>query len=215
MKTLIFALLLGVAGSVFAADVSSTTVKTPQLVQTDMRKREIMVPDFSDDNGELKEEDLEGLMKYSNIVTPENVALIRRLQKKSEEDPAALLEQMQVMNPNWRESDQDEAARELEKAMSQNSVEELHKQALEQLERIGRPNMAQPQVSIQQIPSIEEIKKMGLDQHLPDGWEDLLKNSEEFKAEMKRRRAAESKANVKQTSSKTAKPAQKTQQKRK
>ena len=190
MRALIFALLLGVASSVFAAGTEGT-IRTPSVVKTDMTKREIMVPDTSSSD-ELKDEDFEELKKYSGIATEENIAVIRNLQKGAQQDPELLMGQVGSLNMDLKDVDE-ESVRKMVKDSTGDNIEELHKKALERLEQIGRPNMRQKQAPIQQMPSVEEIKKMGLDRYLPDGWEDLV-NSDEFQEALKKQGVSASKA---------------------
>lgn len=213
MKTLICALLLGIASGAFAANGEVAPVRTPKVIQTDMTKRKIMVPDFSAE-AEINDEDFENLQKYSGMATDENVAFIRNMQNATQDDPEKLAGQLKALGLNVQGVDQEEALRDIDLGASHNNIEELHKQALEQLERASRPNMNQQPIPIQQIPTIEEIKEMGLDPYLPDGWEEALKNSEEFQAEMSRRRAAGVKGNVKQNTSTTAVKVQTKQQRK-
>ena len=186
MKVLVLALLLGVASSVMASVVPDNV--SVGVTRTNVTRKKILVPDFSK-SYETKEEDFKDLKRYSNMATKENIAAVRNMERMMQEDPQKLMAQMRELNPNLMVAADEGAFQQVNKAV-ETDITKVHQQALQQMEEIGRQNLGQKKAPITMTPTVEEIKEMGLDQYLPDGWEELLVNSKDYQEALRKRKAS-------------------------
>ena len=184
MKNLLFALLLGVSSVAVAA---GNGVKSPTVHGVDARKYEVLVPAAAEEDDTITMADFDELKDYSGIVTEENVKALQAMVSAGKNNPSDLVRSFGPANLDIQVSDEDIQAA-MKRRSSDNDLIARHKEALAQLERVGRKQLnTEQKAPIMMVPTVEEIKKLGLDKYLPDNWEEALSNSEEYQKGMKQR----------------------------
>ena len=196
MKKLVLMFLLGSSVNALAAVApveAGMAVQTPDLERQNLAQRAVWIDEFETKEGDIpKAEDFKELKRYTETGKDENIEFVLKVEKRMREEPEKLMGSLAALNPNMNVMTVDgQEPRKQKLGVSEEELQKHYQQALEILEKKSRQKLGQKQnAPIMMVPTVEEIKKFKMDRYLPEGWEEMLAQSEQYQEEMQKRQGS-------------------------